>query len=264
MGPCHLAGRSFQASCLPLARGKPSFAILATLGFPTPARLARAHPSRTRIPRACARNRSPPARAGGTAGRWAIPVPGSPSPRSPPTRPKRHHHQINHNTSYPGGTALCSGRGRREHARIRGILLQDARLANGSRSLSRKDSPSSARASDRPLLIKAPRREPAGRRVVGRSRPPEATPTVHHHPAQSAFTTNTHDTSSHRAVGPSRPPEATPTVHHQPAQSAFTTNHPRHFIPPRRRLVGPPRPRLPPVPGGITGPAARTAGPARS
>jgi hypothetical protein len=39
------------------------------------------------------RNRSPPARAGGTAGRWARDVPGSPSNRPPPTRPKRCHNR---------------------------------------------------------------------------------------------------------------------------------------------------------------------------
>ena len=43
----------------------------------TPSRSARACPSRTRIPDAVA-HRSPPARAGGTAGRWAFPAPGSP------------------------------------------------------------------------------------------------------------------------------------------------------------------------------------------
>jgi hypothetical protein len=37
-------------------------------------------------------HKSRPARAGGTAGRWAIPAPGSTSNRSPPTRPKRDHH----------------------------------------------------------------------------------------------------------------------------------------------------------------------------
>jgi len=31
--PCHLAGRSLQASCLPVARWNPRFAILAALGF---------------------------------------------------------------------------------------------------------------------------------------------------------------------------------------------------------------------------------------
>ena len=39
-------------------------------------------------------------------------------------------------------------------------------------------------------VIKAPRREPGGRRAVGPSRSPEAQSTVHHHPAQSACTTN--------------------------------------------------------------------------
>jgi hypothetical protein len=36
---------------------------------------------------------SPPARAGGTAGRWAFPVPGNPNQPPPPTRPIRDHHQ---------------------------------------------------------------------------------------------------------------------------------------------------------------------------
>ena len=38
-------------------------------------------------------HRSPPARAGGTAGRWAFPVPASPSNCSPPPRPIRRHNQ---------------------------------------------------------------------------------------------------------------------------------------------------------------------------
>jgi hypothetical protein len=46
--------------------------------------------------RACCRNRSLPARAGGTAGRWALPAPDSrkplttttPNPRAPPTNPR--------------------------------------------------------------------------------------------------------------------------------------------------------------------------------
>jgi hypothetical protein len=58
----------------------------------TPARLARAHPSRTRIPSALT-NRSPPARAGGTAGRWAIPVPGNPQPVHHQPSPIRVHHR---------------------------------------------------------------------------------------------------------------------------------------------------------------------------
>ncbi len=37
-------------------------------------------------------HRSPPARAGGTAGRWARDVPGSPRSGSPPIRPIRDHH----------------------------------------------------------------------------------------------------------------------------------------------------------------------------
>ncbi len=65
-------------------------------------------------------------------------------------------------------------RGWREHARRRGILLQGACSANWASLVSRKDSPASARAPDQPLLIKAPRREPGGRRAIGRSRPPEA------------------------------------------------------------------------------------------
>jgi len=84
-GPCHLAGRSLRASCPPLARGKPSSAILAALGFPTPARLARATPREPVFrPRP---HRSPPARAGGTAGRWAAQLLMT-TRRSPPTRPK--------------------------------------------------------------------------------------------------------------------------------------------------------------------------------
>jgi hypothetical protein len=35
-GLCRLAGRSLRASCPSLARGKPRYAILAALGFPTP------------------------------------------------------------------------------------------------------------------------------------------------------------------------------------------------------------------------------------
>jgi len=101
VGPCHLAGRSLRASCPSLARGKPSFAILAALRFPNAGSIGTgpplANPYSARV-----RNRSPPARAGGTAGRWAFPVPGSPQiahhqlaqsacrkPDSLPTQPAR-------------------------------------------------------------------------------------------------------------------------------------------------------------------------------
>ena len=101
LGGVHLARASGRARaispdarcghpCPPLARGKPSSAILAALGFPTPARLARAHPSRTRIPfvsieaprrepggrRAVGRNRSPGVRKPFTTN--------TPDPLSPP------------------------------------------------------------------------------------------------------------------------------------------------------------------------------------
>ena len=97
VSPCHLAGRSLWASCPSLARGKPSFAILAALGF-----LRRLD--------------------------WH-----GLTPREP----------VFH---------------------VRARACADA--------------------------IKAPRREPGGRRAVGRSRSPEAHATAHHQPAQSAFTTN--------------------------------------------------------------------------
>jgi hypothetical protein len=50
---------------------------------------ARAHGEPTVSPP----HKSPPARAGGTAGRWAFPVPGNPNQPPPPTRPIRDHHQ---------------------------------------------------------------------------------------------------------------------------------------------------------------------------
>jgi hypothetical protein len=53
--------------------------------------------------RARVRKRSPPARAGGTAGRWARPPP-IPATSSPPTRPIRLHNQITTGTC-TGGTA---------------------------------------------------------------------------------------------------------------------------------------------------------------
>ena len=49
---------------------------------------------------------SPPARAGGTAGRWARDAPGSPSNRSPPTRPIRCHDQSTHGDSPRNGGPL--------------------------------------------------------------------------------------------------------------------------------------------------------------
>jgi hypothetical protein len=96
-GPCHLAGRSLWASCPPLARCWLVLGIPAFTSPATPARLARARPSRTRIPRAM-RNRSPPARAGGTAGRWAFPRTIATN-RSPPIRPIRVHKRQTDGTS---------------------------------------------------------------------------------------------------------------------------------------------------------------------
>jgi len=109
-GPCHLAGRSLPASGRSLgwlhlarARGGPvrSRRTLAAGILPS----ARSWETELRLP-GCARfpnagsigtgpplanpysvHRSPPARAGGTAGRWAFPVPGSPANRSPPPPP---------------------------------------------------------------------------------------------------------------------------------------------------------------------------------
>ena len=86
VGPCRVART--------LAAGIPALRLLDAGSFsasmPSLASnagsTARAHPSRTRIPFTLT-HRSPPARAGGTAGRWAIPVSGSPQNPSPPPRP---------------------------------------------------------------------------------------------------------------------------------------------------------------------------------
>jgi len=72
-------------------------------------------------------NRSPPARAGGTAGRWASPAPGSQSNPSPPTRPKRVPNRTN-----PGTSTLPQARGGPVPARrtLAPGVLPSARLAS--------------------------------------------------------------------------------------------------------------------------------------
>ena len=60
-------------------------------------------------------HRSPPARAGGTAGRWARDAPGSPPNRSPPTRPIRahdHHAQTLRSCPRDRNPTTSSGRAR--------------------------------------------------------------------------------------------------------------------------------------------------------
>ena len=53
-----------------------------------------------------------------------------------------------------------------------------------------KGTGTSLRSEPVPFSIEAPRREPGGRRAVGRETTPEAHTTVHHHDAQNAITTN--------------------------------------------------------------------------
>jgi len=125
MGPCHLAGRSLRASCPPLARGKPRFAILAALGFPTPARLGEVHLAQ--------------ARGGPVPSRRTLSTGILPSARSWET--SLHHPGC---ARFPNAGSIGTG----------------PPLAN----------PYSLRAD----AIKAPRREPGGRRAVGPSRFPKA------------------------------------------------------------------------------------------
>ena len=122
-------GRSLQASCLPLAR------CWLVLGIPAFTRQQRrlhgtgpplAHPYSVRagagkgyrhlasLGASPLFHKSPPARAGGTAGHWARDAPGSPSNRSPPQGPIRHHHQQTIGTWTTGTwTTVTSAAGQR-------------------------------------------------------------------------------------------------------------------------------------------------------
>jgi hypothetical protein len=145
--------------------------------------------------------RSPPARAGGTAGRWAKPVPGSPkrflTTQSPASlnESTRGLHQISPANREPGGRRAI-GRNRSPEARRRvadgrfvavgissfascGVArlrwlrwgLRWSRFPKAPQAAASHPAPSLCRLRRR---IKAPRREPGGRRAVGPSRSPEA------------------------------------------------------------------------------------------
>jgi len=177
-------------------------------------------------------HRSPPARAGGTAGRWAIPASGSPPNRSPPTRPNRVH---NHAGS---GHARAASPGRSLQASCPPLARCWLALSLPAFTSPATPAPRHGPTPREPLFraradaIKAPRREPGGRRAVGRSQPPEARRTVHHQHAQTAFTTKT-------ATGHPQPTthNPQPTTHNpQPTTHNPPTHHPTtpitHRLPP--------------------------------
>jgi len=146
-----------------------------------------------------------------TAGRWARDAPGSPSNRPPPTRPIRDHdHEASENQEtllrlgaspchLAAQSALAARRGRTGTCSSPGDFATGGSLGRmGAACESQRFPGSCACPLSRPLpartyrprtdAIEAPRREPAGRRAVGREMPPEARATAHHQPAESAIT----------------------------------------------------------------------------
>ena len=172
---------------------------------------------------ACCLNKSPPARAGGTAGRWAIPVPGNPqtahhqqaqstftnnrpwracmpdggplgfpvprkpTPPSTTTTLKTRSRPTTPGTS-PAGRRAVGRRvpGPAETCSNPGDFATGC--PSGRSGLARESQrfPGFCACLRPTPPIEAPRREPGGRRAVGLSRPPEARTTVHHHDAQNA------------------------------------------------------------------------------
>ena len=144
-------------------------------------------------------HRSPPARAGGTAGRWAIPH-SKATPRSPPPSPIRDHRH----PCFGASPCHLAGRSLRDQSASGGSVPA---LPSARSMLARSRHPAFARQQRRldwhgltprePVFsrarvdtIEAPRREPGGRRAVGPSRSPEAPANVRNQPAQNAITTD--------------------------------------------------------------------------
>jgi hypothetical protein len=208
--PCRLADARSGHPCPPLAR---CWIVLGIPAFTSPATPLDWHGLTPREPafRACGRHRSPPARAGGTAGRWAIPASGSPENRSPPKRPIRDHHQTTDawKPSRRLGASPCRladarsgftcpaargepafracGRSRSPPARAGGTAGRWAIPASGSReNRSQPKRPIRDHHQETPGGFRC---SPVGRRAVGLSRPPEAGRTVPNQNAQSVITT---------------------------------------------------------------------------
>jgi len=155
-------------------------------------------PRLLRVPPTSPSHRSPPARAGGTAGRWAIPAPGNPRTVHHPTA------QSAITTKPPSARRAGSGQARAVSLDTRcrhpafcslvgnlasAILASlgfptPARLARAHPSRTRiprvreleKGPGTPLRSEPVPFPIEAPRREPGGLRVVGPSLPPKPPP----------------------------------------------------------------------------------------